>query len=543
MADHFFLGWLMCSFALCDLNLARAALNVQILAPGFVNTPMPSTITLCGPAFATGVDYLNRIYAPDMNVTLAYVYDSNFGNCASFTDETVNMVSRWLYEKRDPKSLTVIITPSCAMDPIVMMQVATQWNILLITSTQSDLMMRNKVLAPTWITTNVYPAQHYGTAMLSLMQTHKWTSIFVAEEDGPLAFYNSVGSIVKRDLQANNIQHVYFKYKAGDSALDFGQFLREFHRKSRVMIFLGPAESLRILLIQAHSRDMANHEFVYIAFTPFPYKRYGTFTWNKGDDDDSIVRQAYRSVLLFMAIDLSQDTSANLTSMTAVWTALYRSDPFYRNQDMQDDPPVPFLAGTQAALEMLAQVLNETLTTDPTFDLQNGAALAQQFWNRTFDTTTGRVSLDQYGDRFPITSLSSFDGSKLEVLARSNFRTGSFQWEYLRNISWYGGSQLPLNEPYCGYDGHSWRCLAVKSGRDTLEIALIVVASTLGLGLAPLLYIYCTRWRNNPNSCWFLLDNALMKLRTTGKDNSFSRADCSLIVARRYQSGIPTYGR
>ncbi|OQV14590.1 hypothetical protein BV898_11209 [Hypsibius exemplaris] len=239
---------------------------------------MPSTITLCGPAFATGTEYLTSVYNPTLNFTYFYVYD--------FRMETAPV------SRMNPAHGVSVDVSSCTYEPYLS-QIAAQWNILLITSTQSDITIRDKHLAPTWVSTNIYPAQHYGDAMLNLIQANNWTSVYVVEEDGPLQFYGLVGPPVKRTFEANGVQLVYLKYDGRKVPLNFTTLLIEFNARSRVMFFFGPAESLRILL-------------VYVAAISFIYKRYGVFTWNKGDKDDLIVRMAYRSVLLFTAIDLSQ---------------------------------------------------------------------------------------------------------------------------------------------------------------------------------------------------------------------------------------------
>ncbi|OQV14586.1 hypothetical protein BV898_11205 [Hypsibius exemplaris] len=500
-------------------SLSVSALNVQILAPGFVNTPMPSTITLCGPAFATGTEYLNSVYNPTLNFTYFYVYDLSYGNCSSFTDETLHMVSQWMYQVRDPNSLTVIVSPSCTYEPYLS-QIAAQWNILLITSTQSDITIRDKHLAPTWVSTNIYPAQHYGDAMLNLIQANNWTSVYVVEEDGPLQFYGLVGPPVKRTFEANGVQLVYLKYDGRKVPLNFTTLLIEFNARSRVMFFFGPAESLRILLIQAYSRKMTTSEYVYVAAISFIYKRYGVFTWNKGDKDDLIVRMAYRSVLLFTAIDLSQDRSANLTSFTARWRDLYLSDPFYRNQNLRDDPPTPFLAATEAGLEMLGQVLDEAITGVSSIDIWDGADLASAFWGRTFNTTTGRVSLDKYGDRLPFTSMSYYDGTQFVVFARSRFDSGSFQWENIRAVDWHGSPNFPPNEPYCGYGGDHLRCTEKdESERRTTEIAAVSVAAVAVCVIILAACLTYHRWHHNRglHTQWFVLDPAFLGKKTKSR--------------------------
>ena len=76
------------------------------------------------------------------------------------------------------------------------------------------------------------------------------------------------------------------------------------------------------------------------------------------------------------------------------------------------------------------KVLNETLT-DNDFDEKNGAALARRFYNRTFVTTNGNVTLDEFGDRAPSVTVSYFDnntgGFKEHVLCAHGLSVASMR--------------------------------------------------------------------------------------------------------------------
>jgi hypothetical protein len=114
---------------------------------------MPSTITLCGPAFGTGIDHLRRTYS-NLNFSHTYLYDSKADSCNSFSDEYQNMIARWLYKTMDSNSLPVIVSSckmtctlllgdfifeetqfsACINPPNLFNQLASEWNVLVITT-------------------------------------------------------------------------------------------------------------------------------------------------------------------------------------------------------------------------------------------------------------------------------------------------------------------------------------------------------------------------------------------------------------------------
>ncbi|OQV19717.1 hypothetical protein BV898_06257 [Hypsibius exemplaris] len=499
--------------------------RVQIVTPGYLGPLMPSTIMLCGPAFVTGLRYLRLTY-PHLNFSHSYLYDpKGVDSCVSFADDMVLLISKWLYRDRDPDQITVIMTPSCIDQRFFELnQLAAEWNILLMSS--GDVLFHDKHLTPTWVRAGVYSNQHTSGAYNFFFALYNWTSVYIMEEFGPLLFYHTFGSYIMR--RSRGIQFVYNRYnapKTADKKFNFTNYLVDFKGRSRVMMFCGPSWSLRNLLVQAHSRNMTTDEYVYIAALPFPYERYGTFGPEAGDQDYDVIRAAYKSVLLFTAIDETLDPTANLSAFAPEWSRLFRTDPFYRNMDLREPPYLRFIPSL-----FRLKVVNETVSSIKNFDtLNSGAALARKFWNRTFQTTTGYISLDSYGDRKPMNSFACFDGAQFQVFLRSDPNAGDdYRWIKAKKLQWHGfHDQLPPNEPYCGYDGLKTRCH--PKGSDGMNAALFAIAAGLFCSTALLLW-HARRRYIRYDKAWYLLDSSQLRF---SHGASFShRSNLSVVFLR-----------
>ncbi|OQV17294.1 hypothetical protein BV898_08545 [Hypsibius exemplaris] len=55
-------------------------------------------------------------------------------------------------------------------------------------------------------------------------------------------------------------------------------------------------------------------------------------------------------------------TDTQLNKLKSKWNAAFKTNPFYANQDLRDEPAIPNLPSANAAMEMLAQVLDMTLS-------------------------------------------------------------------------------------------------------------------------------------------------------------------------------------
>ncbi|OQV15596.1 hypothetical protein BV898_10188 [Hypsibius exemplaris] len=427
----------------------------------------------------------------------------------------------WYYQRggeRGPMP-AYIVTPGC-LEPLYLNQLAAAWNILLITTSSSDMIIKDKSKSPTWINTNVYPSLFYGTIFYRLCLIHNWTSVFVVLDDDAIPNYQivfrAVDAIMKPLVRTVNV-----RYSSKKAPLNMSDLLDNFSRHSRVMVFLASASQFRLLLLLAAAKGQTKGEYVFIVAVPFPYKAQGIFTWKADDRNDEVIRAAYRSVLFVTMVDATLHVSeTQMALLKSQWDHGFKTTPFYGNLDLHDEPAVPQLASVNGAIEMLAQVLNESLL-DEGFDPRNGRDFARHFYNRTFETSSGRIVLDRFGDRAPSVSVSYFNDTRgdFQVFLQSNIVDGVFFWSALTAVSWFNGSELPPNEPSCGYAGDKPECLASRPGvavKD-LSTALGVVIAVLLFGSVYLGYLIRSRANNAKSGLdgnWWSLSAQLLEAST-----------------------------
>ncbi|OQV17296.1 hypothetical protein BV898_08547 [Hypsibius exemplaris] len=269
----------------------------------------------------------------------------------------------------------------------------------------------------------------------------------------------------------------------------------------RLMLFLGSPFQLRLLL-------------VFIALVPFFYKTQGIFTWEAHDENDKIVRAAYRSLLLATMVDASAKglhvSESRLEELKSAWNRGFMATPLYANMDLHDEPSIPHLASANAAIEILAQVLNESMS-DSAFDPTDGRALARNFFNRTFETSSGQIVFDQIGVRVPSVSVAYFNETKgdFQVYLQSDITNRVFRWSVVRPVRWFNGSELPANEPLCGYVGDKIEChISAGIPQSHLNTAVGVVVV---LFLAGSIYMgYLLRTYSLNASTWWNLNGSLL---------------------------------
>ncbi|OWA53925.1 hypothetical protein BV898_18349 [Hypsibius exemplaris] len=472
--EYIFKGlvWLCCTTSI--LCLTAKPLDVLVVTPGLTGFSTTATITTAGPGFQVA---LHRLKAAYTNIAFSHVYLYNLSitDCVTFANNAQYILSRWYYEQggdRSPMPI-YIVTPGC-FEPGLYSQLAAAWNMFFITTSTSDL-TRDKSISPTWINTNFFPTMYLGEIFYNLFLMQNWTSVYVVQDLDSLPSHQLIFEALEK-LARSKVQTYHNQYSSRKGGLDFQVLLERFATQSRVMLFLAQASQLRLLLI---------------------------------------IRAAYRSVIFVTMVDASPSglhvTEAQLDDLKSKWNAEFKSNPFYGNQDLKNEPSIPHLASANAAMEMLAQVLNESIA-DPDFDPRNGRALARRFFSRTFDTSSGRISLDQFGDRTPSISVSYFNDTTgdFQVYIRSNITNGDYRYSAVKPVSWFNGSYLPPNEPMCGYMGDKLECLP-HTGFQTKEIFAGVGVAVVALIVGSICFACLIRSLNNNGATWWTLNSRLLE--------------------------------
>ncbi|GAU95183.1 hypothetical protein RvY_06847-3 [Ramazzottius varieornatus] len=137
---------------------------------------------------------------------------------------------------------------------------AAGWNILLITTTSSDVIIKDKDKSPTWINTNQYPSLYYGESFYQLLKMNNWTSVFVFTDESAVVYYSFVSRQTLSLLKLKHVHATSVTYSSKIGELNFDGLLEEFSRRSRIMLVFAQPPQLRKLLLAAHSKNMTNGE-------------------------------------------------------------------------------------------------------------------------------------------------------------------------------------------------------------------------------------------------------------------------------------------
>ncbi|GAU95191.1 hypothetical protein RvY_06851 [Ramazzottius varieornatus] len=323
-----------------------------------------ATLTRIGPAFDSGIRNLQR-YENYFSVSHRYLSKKSWTDCGKLEYDTQDTIAKWYYDEivTDNQSQLVIITPGCS-EVLYLNQLAANWNILLMTTTTSNPVIRDKSKSPTWVSTNFYPSLWYGDVFYGILQLYRWTSVYVILDENAVVYYINGAAVTMRYLKANHFRTVYFAYDSRENELDFARTLAQMRTETRggpsgihitslhfiynilmsilvALIFFGHPPQVRRLLIAAHRLNMTGGEFVFIATHLFPGDIFGNFTWRNYNDDDKAVRTAYQSLLLVVGAETNRHSLIS-TKMTEEvekeFITSYLTNPLYNNTDLHYTP-------------------------------------------------------------------------------------------------------------------------------------------------------------------------------------------------------------
>ncbi|OQV24985.1 hypothetical protein BV898_01193 [Hypsibius exemplaris] len=347
-------------------------------------------------------------------------------------------------------------------------------NMLLITSSDADSVIRNRKRSPTWLTTTPFPLPN--TVYCSLLNVLNWTTVFVGLNVDSLdrLYHQYAFSRVTAELAGCGIQFtVPATISSATDAATVRRMLRDFHRKSRSMreeSWSGPLDFP-------------------VARTVIPWASGGfeNFTWRVNANDDEKIKRAYRSVLLLTLVDEARYVSPTINSLIQEWLDISRRD--YNNTNPPNELPIPIVTASHAAVEMAGVAAVEVLAGQHgklTGDY--GHLLADFIRNRTLDLQVGPWMMNSRGFAQVGVQIASFDWQtghfQVFMKATENDIEETFDWIRINSTQsvWFGQADLPTGLPLCRLGSEecqtekTWRAqVAGISCSVLLALAVLVV--------------------------------------------------------------------
>ncbi|XP_055345558.1 atrial natriuretic peptide receptor 1-like [Paramacrobiotus metropolitanus] len=445
-------------------------------------------LQLVGPAVDLAVEEINSKYAGVFSIRRTFLYDVNSASCGDLLASEVDLIASSYYRAFERKSkLTALIYPGCFDQSAQILWLTKEWNFLTIVGSVQALTKS----FPQAVVTAYANSTPYGRLIVALLMKYKWTDVYIVYDSSPSRTQFRMLALGAVDA-VKTIKG--FKFNIAVRPVDcvhnatFTEALKDFRRQSRVLIFFGNNDFVRTLLIEASTLNMTDGEYVYITINSGPDADrgiYGRLEWQKQDENDEVARNAFRSLLVASPLPDTINPE-NIRNFSARIRQISMQN--YNYTYTADEEPNYVVKSMYISYWMLAQVISDVLSTDDPIDLSNGAALSEQFHDRTFDMSIGKAYIDDKGQRTDAVAIFHFDASTNTFTPVIKQDDVFFILYSVRNFTWPNGKWPPLNTPLCGYSQLEGPCRiqassTMLSGVVCGSVAVVVLVVLVVIGL------------------------------------------------------------
>ncbi|OQV17085.1 hypothetical protein BV898_08801 [Hypsibius exemplaris] len=508
---------------------AGSPFNLEIVILGFVPTTSYASLAYNGPAFQTGLRQIRQDFGDVFNVSHVILQRSSITDCFQLSTQCDDMAGGYFYGRKTSPNMTVFVVPGC-MDTLFTHRLVTDWNIPYITSVHADPILRNRILSPTWITTTPVSVRGFVLLYLDLFRKFNWTTVFFITDEASVPFLGA--ALIKSLFAAFQSQPGHqgtLRQTNSERSTNFSNVLADFRRISRICVYLGHARPLKSLLVQAGEAGMTDGDYMYIGVDTFLNIKFGNFMWAdyNATAEDPKLQQAIGSLLVISLAERTTLLKVEGQQLEREWRRIAKDS--FNYSIPPDERMTPYMFASHAAVEILGQILNKSLKSDPEFDPTDGAAFARKFLRQSFRTQAINVNLNEVGEPRIELILQQFNAAgKLTTVADQFPENGSLN--FIGNIRWPNGRRAPFNRPLCGFLHDATSCLASASGRSSMTLWMAVPVIILCVTLVMLVFMLRSRvfrlLTAGSDQTWWYLDWARLWQRTAMYDNDQFRWNC-----------------
>ncbi|OQV14512.1 hypothetical protein BV898_11234 [Hypsibius exemplaris] len=182
-------------YLMVQIRTSTCLTQVEIACPIFTSTfGGNGALPFHGPAFEAAVKECNRIYAGVFNFTITFI-------TAATVEETIDNfagnIARWHFDPKRSSDIDAIISPG-SMDPTLIHQLTSHWNILCLSTTVARKSEYNLRPATTMIAATFVSLPSIATTLTTLLSSHGWITVFLVIDRGSTPAYYSIADELDR---------------------------------------------------------------------------------------------------------------------------------------------------------------------------------------------------------------------------------------------------------------------------------------------------------------------------------------------------------
>ncbi|XP_056154020.1 atrial natriuretic peptide receptor 1 [Lampris incognitus] len=245
----------------------------------------------------------------------------------------------------------------------------------------------------------------------------------------------------------------------------YQELVHDIRQQGRVVYVCCAWDMFRRLMVQFRREGLVQQDYVFFFIDLFGEGMGGPKPirpWYRGDQDDYMAREAFRSVKI-----LTYREPRNPEYQRFVQQLKTDAEAMF-NFTIHDSLYNLIAGGFHDGVMLYSQALNETLTEEQWRRGEGGAVrrprgdgVTRRMWNRTYHGVTGVVQIDESGDRemdFALWDMVDVRTGEYQVVCVYNSSIKQLVMEAGRSFQWPGGAP-PLDIPECGFKNDNPACL------------------------------------------------------------------------------------
>ncbi|XP_055925455.1 atrial natriuretic peptide receptor 1-like isoform X2 [Argiope bruennichi] len=461
--------WILISFATSETDLSKLPpVRLAVLAPD--DDSLPFSLHKILPAVLYAVRTLLRQGGRPMEVLYRDTQcSSTYGPLATFSLYNAGLAD-------------ILLGPLC---PYVLAPVArysSVWGLPILTAGGQNDNFDHKEPHYRLLTRMNGSYSQIGTIVLQVLAKFNWKVVallFHNYEDrtrGNSNCYFTLGAV----FTALGKKSFHRGFDESSPNTDYFKLLKEVSLHSRIIVMCASPDTVRDILLAAEALGMIKSgEYVFFSIELFTSKLESEKPWLRDNDsEETNVRAKYAYEALLTVTARIPETEEYKNFSREVKQIARKEFQFDYGQEEVNT----FVTAFHEAVLLYSLALNETLAEG--YTVSNGSIIIQKMWNRTFDGITGKVTIDENGDRdadYSILDMNPETGV-FEVVANYIGTEKQVVDEPGKSIHWAGNRQTPPPDtPECGFDNS--KCPEPKDetlSDVTVVLSVIVVCLLLG---------------------------------------------------------------
>ncbi|XP_055347133.1 uncharacterized protein LOC129594460 [Paramacrobiotus metropolitanus] len=257
------------------------------------------------------------------NLTRIPVYKPGNTDCKISGDEMPELLGRVYKALQEMEGLTILLSHGCSPEMIILGDFAREVKVPLLASLSTDVIFTDRRRYSTVVGFGGTSQGNQVPAIRAFLRHYLWTTVTLFCD--AISNYTTLSGFIGANcrglqavLTAANGYELYVENYDSSKDPDYTPRLLRAKSQSRIYIIFTRADQMRKLMVTAHALNMTRSEFVYIHPMCNQGVGYLPLDVNVGDDDDTIIRQAYKYVIKVTFTPIDYESAADFLHAVAV---------------------------------------------------------------------------------------------------------------------------------------------------------------------------------------------------------------------------------